>query len=127
VRPPGPAAERLPGRQNLMSAPVPALLARLPREALILVVRGYRLLLKPWLGNACRFEPTCSAYTLEALQRHGAWRGSLLGAARLARCHPWCQGGCDPVPDRLRLPGRGLFSRLGLVAADDSSSRQKLP
>jgi uncharacterized protein len=69
-----------------------------PREALILVVRGYRLLLKPWLGNACRFEPSCSAYTLAALQRHGALRGSVLGTGRLLRCHPWCEGGHDPVP-----------------------------
>ena len=61
-------------------------LADLPRQGLILVVKGYRLLLKPWLGNACRFEPTCSAYTLEALQRHGALGGTALGAARLA---PW--------------------------------------
>ena len=70
-----------------------------PRKALILVVRAYRLLLKPWLGNACRFEPTCSAYTLQALQQHGALRGSVLGCGRLLRCHPWCAGGHDPVPD----------------------------
>lgn len=104
-----------------------ARLADLPRQALMLVVRGYRLLLKPWLGNACRFEPTCSAYTLEALQRHGALGGSALGAARLLRCHPWCEGGCDPVPEHLRLPGRGLFGRLGLVAADEPPTKQKLP
>ena len=67
---------------------------------LILLVKGYRLLLKPWLGNACRFEPTCSAYTLAALQQHGAAPGAYLGAARLLRCHPWCDGGLDPVPDR---------------------------
>jgi putative membrane protein insertion efficiency factor len=65
----------------------------------MLLVRGYRLLLKPWLGSACRFEPTCSAYTLQALQQHGAVRGTALGAWRLLRCHPWCDGGCDPVPD----------------------------
>ncbi|MDE2145943.1 MAG: membrane protein insertion efficiency factor YidD [Burkholderiales bacterium] len=76
-------------------------LARLPQLALIALVRGYRLLLKPWLGNACRFEPTCSAYTLQALQQHGALGGSWLGASRLLRCHPWCAGGCDPVPQTL--------------------------
>lgn len=70
------------------------------RAVLIGAVRGYRLLLSPWLGNACRFEPTCSQYAIEALQRHGALAGSALTAARLARCHPWCAGGCDPVPDR---------------------------
>ena len=73
-------------------------LAALPQRLLIALVRGYRLLLKPWLGNACRFEPTCSAYALEALDRHGAAAGSYLAARRILRCHPWCDGGCDPVP-----------------------------
>ncbi len=102
-------------------------LADVPRQGLMMVVRGYRLLLKPWLGNACRFEPTCSSYTLQALERHGALRGSLLGAGRLLRCHPWCEGGCDPVPSELRFPGHGLFSRLGLVTPADTSSKQDLP
>lgn len=79
-----------------------------PQQGLMLLVRGYRLLLKPWLGNACRFEPTCSAYTLEALQRHGALNGSALGVWRLLRCHPWCDGGHDPVPENLS----GLFTHL---------------
>ena len=70
----------------------------LPQRVLIGLVRGYRLLLSPWLGSSCRFEPTCSAYSLEALQRHGAAAGSYLTAARILRCHPWCQGGFDPVP-----------------------------
>ncbi|RVU49412.1 membrane protein insertion efficiency factor YidD [Rubrivivax rivuli] len=87
---------------------------RLPQRVLMLLVRGYRLLLKPWLGNACRFEPTCSAYTLEALQRHGALGGSALGGWRLLRCHPWCNGGHDPVPENLPRPTAGLFTRLGL-------------
>ena len=68
------------------------------RAALVGLVRGYRLLLSPWLGSACRFTPTCSAYALDALQRHGAAAGSYLAAARIARCHPWCQGGIDEVP-----------------------------
>lgn len=76
----------------------PRRLAEAPRDGLVLLVRGYRLLLKPWLGNACRFEPTCSAYTLQALQQHGAWRGLALGGWRVMRCHPWCHGGHDPVP-----------------------------
>ncbi len=87
----------------------------LPRLALMTLVRGYRLLLKPWLGNACRFEPTCSAYALEALERHGAMRGGLLSGWRLARCHPWCDGGLDPVPGTAAggcaESGRGLFTR----------------
>lgn len=70
----------------------------LPQQALILCVRSYRLLLSPWLGSQCRFEPTCSAYALEALQRHGAAGGSYLAASRVLRCHPWCAGGHDPVP-----------------------------
>ena len=65
---------------------------------LIRLVRAYRLLLSPWLGSSCRFEPTCSAYSLQCLQVHGAAAGSYLTLARLARCHPWCVGGCDPVP-----------------------------
>jgi len=80
------------------------------RALLITLVKGYRLLLSPWLGNACRFEPTCSVYALQALERHGAAAGSYLAAARIARCHPWCEGGCDPVPAH---PPR-VFSRLGL-------------
>lgn len=76
----------------------------LPRAALVALVRGYRAVLKPWLGSACRFEPSCSAYALEALQRHGAATGSVLSVARLLRCHPWCAGGHDPVPGQpLRL------------------------
>lgn len=82
--------------------------ATLPQRFLMGLVRGYRLLLSPWLGNACRFEPTCSAYSLQALERHGALVGSYLTMARLARCHPWCEGGCDPVP----LQPPSLFSRL---------------
>jgi putative membrane protein insertion efficiency factor len=65
---------------------------------LIGLVKGYRLLLSPWLGSSCRFTPTCSAYALEALQQHGAGAGAYLAAARIARCHPWCEGGPDPVP-----------------------------
>ncbi|RYF17868.1 MAG: membrane protein insertion efficiency factor YidD [Comamonadaceae bacterium] len=69
------------------------------QRLLIALVKGYRLVLSPWLGSACRFTPTCSAYSLEALQRHGAGAGTYLTLARLARCHPWCEGGHDPVPD----------------------------
>jgi hypothetical protein len=89
---------------------------RLPQRLLILLIQAYRLLLKPWLGNACRFEPTCSAYALEALRRHGAARGALLSGWRLARCHPWCDGGLDPVPGQAcelgTARGAGLFTRL---------------
>lgn len=80
----------------------------LPRLALIGLVRGYRFLLKPWLGNVCRFEPSCSAYALGALQQHGAAAGAYLAARRILRCHPWCDGGCDPVP----AAAPRLFTRL---------------
>lgn len=79
-----------------------------PRRLLIGLVKAYRLLLSPWLGSACRFEPTCSAYALQALERHGALGGSYLTLHRLCRCHPWCDGGPDPVPER----APALFSRL---------------
>jgi putative membrane protein insertion efficiency factor len=68
------------------------------QRLLIGCVRAYRLLLSPWLGSACRFEPTCSVYALGALQAHGAAAGSYLAGKRLLRCHPWCAGGLDPVP-----------------------------
>ena len=63
-----------------------------------LPVRGYRLLLSPWVGHACRFQPSCSAYALEALEAHGALRGSWLTLRRIARCHPWGSAGIDNVP-----------------------------
>ena len=62
------------------------------------LVKTYRVLFSPWVGSACRFEPTCSAYSLEALQTQGAAKGSYLTLRRLVRCHPWCAGGHDPVP-----------------------------
>lgn len=78
------------------------------QSLLLGIVKAYRLLLSPWLGSACRFEPTCSAYALEALQSHGAAAGSYLVLSRLARCHPWCAGGHDPVPTEKPR----LFTRL---------------
>ncbi len=78
------------------------------KATLIGVVKLYRLLLSPWLGASCRFEPSCSVYALEALDRHGAAAGSYLTLARLARCQPWCQGGHDPVP----AESPRLFSKL---------------
>jgi putative membrane protein insertion efficiency factor len=84
----------------------------LPRRLLIGLVQAYRLLLKAWIGNDCRFEPSCSAYALQALRRHGAAAGSYLAAARIVRCHPWCDGGHDAVP----AAPPALFSRLGLGA-----------
>jgi len=65
---------------------------------LSVLIRSYRYSLSPLLGLHCRFHPSCSAYALEALERHGAARGVWLAFARLARCHPWHPGGHDPVP-----------------------------
>ncbi len=61
-------------------------------------VHAYRWTLRPLLGMQCRFEPSCSAYALDALARHGAARGAWLAAWRILRCNPWHQGGHDPVP-----------------------------
>ena len=68
------------------------------KAALVLLIRGYQLLLSPLLGPRCRFYPSCSAYALQAVQVHGALRGSWLAARRLGRCHPWNPGGVDHVP-----------------------------
>lgn len=68
------------------------------RQVLITLVKTYRLLLSPFFGHHCRFEPTCSRYAIEALQHHGALRGSWLTVKRLLRCHPFSPGGYDPVP-----------------------------
>lgn len=65
-----------------------------------LPVRAYRLVLSPWVGANCRYQPTCSAYAMEALEKHGAIRGSWLAARRIARCHPWGGSGVDNVPER---------------------------
>lgn len=70
------------------------------------LVWAYRLTLGPLLGPACRFQPTCSAYALEAIGRHGPWRGAWLAVRRLAQCHPWGGSGYDPVPARRSHPDR---------------------
>ena len=62
------------------------------------LIRGYQLLLSPFLGNHCRFTPSCSQYASEAIARHGALRGGWLAVRRIGRCHPFCDGGYDPVP-----------------------------
>ncbi|HMM54083.1 MAG TPA: membrane protein insertion efficiency factor YidD [Candidatus Desulfobacillus sp.] len=68
------------------------------RKLFILVFRAYRLAISPFLGQNCRFHPSCSEYAIEALEKHGGWRGSWLAIRRVARCHPWHAGGYDPVP-----------------------------
>ncbi len=68
-------------------------------KLLITLIKVYRLLLSPWLGQQCRFHPTCSQYALQAIQQHGPYFGFWLAVKRLASCHPWHAGGIDPVPE----------------------------
>jgi len=77
---------------------MPGAVSRLLAYPLIWLVKLYRLLISPWLGANCRFDPSCSSYAVEALQRHGALRGGWLAARRIGRCHPWGGSGYDPVP-----------------------------
>ena len=97
-----------------------SILTSLPQKTLIFVVKAYRLLISPSLGSNCRFEPSCSAYSLQALDQHGAATGSYLTLRRLARCHPWCDGGHDPVPPP---QSASFFSRLLTPAASISSKK----
>jgi putative membrane protein insertion efficiency factor len=90
-------------------------------RALMGLIRAYQLLLSPWIGQGCRFEPTCSRYALTALERHGALAGSYLTLARIVRCHPGCAGGHDPVPDQpWRLPR--LFAGVPRHATDAATA-----
>lgn len=63
-------------------------------------VRFYQIVISPWLGRNCRYLPTCSAYTIEAIETYGAWHGVWLGCKRICRCHPWGSSGIDPVPPK---------------------------
>lgn len=96
-------------------------LLRLPQAVLVALVQAYRLLISPALGSNCRFVPSCSAYSLQALGDHGALAGSYLTLRRLARCHPWCDGGHDPVPPA--APSTSFFSRLLTPAASIPSKK----
>jgi uncharacterized protein len=68
------------------------------KRVLLVLISAYRLLLSPLLGASCRFYPTCSTYAIEAIETHGAARGTWLAVKRILRCHPWHPGGFDPVP-----------------------------
>lgn len=74
------------------------MIGRLVGGLLRAFIRFYRFALSPLIPPRCRFQPTCSAYALEAIERHGPWRGGRLAVGRVLRCHPLCQGGWDPVP-----------------------------
>lgn len=68
------------------------------KTLLLLLLKGYKLGISPFLGQNCRFHPSCSDYARDAVATHGALRGSLLAGRRLCKCHPWNPGGLDPVP-----------------------------
>lgn len=68
------------------------------QHLIIALIRLYQLVLSPFVGNQCRFTPTCSHYALEAVERHGALKGGWMALRRIGRCHPWHPGGHDPVP-----------------------------
>lgn len=68
------------------------------KNLLIALIKLYQWCLSPWLGQQCRFQPTCSHYAIAALQKYGVWRGLRLSASRIGRCHPWHAGGHDPLP-----------------------------
>jgi len=72
----------------------------LPRNICVVILRAYRTVISPLYGDVCRYYPSCSAYTLQAIQQYGFVRGSWFGIRRIARCHPWAAGGVDDVPVR---------------------------
>jgi putative membrane protein insertion efficiency factor len=80
------------------------------KHALLLLLRGYKLAISPYLGQNCRFYPSCSDYAAQAIDLHGPARGSLLAARRLCKCHPWHPGGPDPVPAPAKSSGHSLNS-----------------
>ncbi|MDM0075295.1 membrane protein insertion efficiency factor YidD [Variovorax sp. J2P1-59] len=92
------------------------------QRLLIGLVKAYRLLLSPWLGQSCRFEPTCSVYAIAALEQHGAATGSYLTLRRIARCQPWCDGGHDPVPPKAQRSGPRAGSLFAFLSSDDKKS-----
>lgn len=80
------------------------LITQLPKRILRGLIRGYQMTLSPFIGNQCRFHPSCSTYALEAVEQHGAIRGTWLSVKRLGRCHPFNAGGFDPVPGATTAP-----------------------
>jgi len=95
--------------------PVLSFLLLAPRNACVVILRVYRAVISPLYGDVCRYYPSCSAYTLEAIQQYGVVRGTWMGSKRIARCHPWAAGGVDDVPER--EPHRHPTTRFGFVTA----------
>ena len=94
------------------------------REIFLLPVKGYRRFLSPMFPPVCRFTPSCSAYCLEAVRRHGVLRGTVLTVWRILRCNPFCKGGYDPVPEKKakRRAGKGKGDPSGGQAEKDGKS-----
>ena len=95
--------------------------ALLPRNACVVVLRAYRAVISPLYGNVCRYHPSCSRYALEAIQQYGVVRGSAMGAWRIARCNPWAAGGIDDVRTRRRPYD---VNRFGFVLAPTQQQPQ---
>ncbi|WP_231945205.1 membrane protein insertion efficiency factor YidD [Agrococcus jejuensis] len=84
----------------------------IPRNVCIAILVAYRAIVSPLYGDVCRYYPSCSSYTLQAIQQHGAVRGIWMGARRIVRCHPWAAGGVDDIP----VPRRAMtLTRFGFV------------
>jgi putative membrane protein insertion efficiency factor len=95
----------------------------LPRNIVVALLRVYRAVISPLYGDVCRYYPSCSAYALEAVQQHGVGVGGFLAARRVARCHPWAEGGVDDVP-----PAHSHHfhvNRLGFVVVESSEPRPR--
>jgi putative membrane protein insertion efficiency factor len=81
------------------------LIRNVARTSVLLLLRAYQLLISPWLGDCCRFHPSCSHYCADAVRRFGVIKGLWLGSIRICKCHPFHPGGVDPVPDPPSLVG----------------------
>jgi putative membrane protein insertion efficiency factor len=89
-----------------------------PRNACVAVLTVYRAVVSPLYGDVCRYYPSCSHYAMQAIQQHGVVRGVWLGTRRIARCHPWAEGGIDDVPHRTH--DRIAVTRFGFVVPNPS-------
>ncbi|PCN48804.1 membrane protein insertion efficiency factor YidD [Curtobacterium sp. 'Ferrero'] len=99
--------------------------ALLPRNACVLVLRAYRAVISPLYGNVCRYHPSCSRYALEAIQQYGVVAGSAMGAWRIVRCNPWAAGGIDDVPERRRSYAVNRFGFVTGPTADPHTQQHQ--